>query len=400
MRHIISRILHRPIPAVAVILFAVIISISLCAMQQSNAAELAAYESAYHEIPVSFTITDLFGMSKNDQRIPGWLAGLFVGNSAAEPDLSQYAGDLQIETSTYIHGEYESYTLTGITSSETAKQVDPGQGGKVTWFDGYDNHIFSSSELLCVVPLALYEEKKTDSITLEFWELSSTQPLGPERVNYDKTYKSFYIAGTYENDSDNRKIFCPFSACFNIQSVLKREITVPNISGVLNDNYTLEQFRQDSSQWFASPNPLGEQTPWGRMGYEYYLYAIDINSTLLDRVISNYQISIAINRMSAMLILAFSAAAGFIVGFLMIRSRKRELSLMRILGEGNGRIYLDLAAEQMLCILAGTLLGGLAFSFNAPKLLLLFAAMYFVGLTAAIVFFLNRNLLATIKEDE
>ena len=49
------------------------------------------------------------------------------------------------------------------------------------------------------------------------------------------------------------------------------------------------------------------------------------------------------------------------LGFLMIRSRQLEIILPRTLGKENRSIYLEYALKQTVCIIAGTVIGGLAF---------------------------------------
>ena len=53
-----------------------------------------------------------------------------------------------------------------------------------------------------------------------------------------------------------------------------------------------------------------------------------------------------------------------------------------------------------MCLAAGILLGGAAFLWQPLQRLMLFGGIYFVGLSIALVIFLCKNLLTTIKEDE
>jgi hypothetical protein len=73
---------------------------------------------------------------------------------------------------------------------------------------------------------------------------------------------------------------------------------------------------------------------------------------------------------------------------------------MRTLGEANGRVYCSFALEQMVCVILGTAAGGAYFAWQPVGRLLLFALIYFVGLSAALLVFLRKNLLSTMKEDE
>ena len=51
-------------------------------------------------------------------------------------------------------------------------------------------------------------------------------------------------------------------------------------------------------------------------------------------------------------------------------------------------------------MLLGVVLGGAAFLWRPLEQLLLFVVIYALGLTLALLVFLRKNLMATIKEDE
>ena len=50
-----------PVRAVAVLLFAAVITMIICALQASNEAELLHYEEAYQSVPVTVTVTNPSG---------------------------------------------------------------------------------------------------------------------------------------------------------------------------------------------------------------------------------------------------------------------------------------------------------------------------------------------------
>ena len=173
-----------------------------------------------------------------------------------------------------------------------------------------------------------------------------------------------------------------------------------HLSATLKDNNHLDEVRELSQEWFVEPNLLGHRTPWDQHDCSFYPYALDIDDSLLARAEATLRGNIAMNQMAALLVFLLSAGAGFLIGFLMIRQRKREISLMRTLGTRNWAIYMGFMVEQMLCVIIGTAIGGAAFGWQPLERLLIFVCVYFVSLTLALIIFLRRNLLATMKEDE
>ena len=396
LTQIISQFRHKPLPAVAVVLFAVVISFALGGLQRSNNAELESYENAFDNTPVYVTVTNLYGQMGYDLKIPGWIADIFLGRSVADPQLDGYLKDLEMETRYRLDDPYIKYDLSGITSHKAVSQTDPERGAVVTYFEGYDESFFATDARCCLVPEEFYESEvdhETNQLTV------SMTYADPTTYTVITTTRTLTVVGTYRTKGKDLEIFCPYVVVDGALRELGADRKTSNIKGVLKDNSMLEEFKEAAVRWFAEPNPTGEQTPWGRFGNEYYLYAMDIQDEVLERATRNYQISIFINKMSSMLVLAFCTAAGFLIGFLLIRSRKREIGLMRTLGGSNFHIYLGFVAEQLMCLTAGIALGGALMNFNAPKQLALFALVYFVGLSAALIVFLHKNLLSSMKED-
>ena len=127
---------------------------------------------------------------------------------------------------------------------------------------------------------------------------------------------------------------------------------------------------------------------------------MDINDENLFSLKDILEKSIKFNRTVTVIIVVLSVISGFLVGFLMIRSRKRDIILMRTVGESNLRVYIALALEQMMCIILGVIIGG-AFNLWRPiGNLAAFVVVYLVGLSLSLVIFLNKKLLTSIKEDE
>jgi cell division protein FtsX len=110
--------------------------------------------------------------------------------------------------------------------------------------------------------------------------------------------------------------------------------------------------------------------------------------------------SIKFNRTVTLIVVALSVIAGFLVGFLMVRRRKRDILLMRMVGESNARVYVGFALEQMICIILGIAIGGAYYKWNPINNLVIFAVAYFIALTLALVIFMSKKLINNVKEDE
>ena len=54
----------------------------------------------------------------------------------------------------------------------------------------------------------------------------------------------------------------------------------------------------------------------------------------------------------------------------------------------------------MICIILGIVIGGAYYNWNPMDKLIIFAVVYFVALTLALVIFMSKKLINNVKEDE
>ena len=397
IRSALRRCGREPIPFVAVFLFTAILTVILCFLHRSQTEEQANFQNIYDSMPIEFDITWLDGTRLNDSapasgHMADILPELFLGTSRHEPQFDDLVTDLQIRMSEWgteiVDDTQQEQTTTwkmvGITTPEAAYDQPSRFGEQIQWYEGYDESILQTEELVCVVP-SDYDGSEEVTLTFSF--------------SNDFTC-TFRIVGRYSEEGSHQ-MYCPYGAMAYVYARINQPKAVERLSGRLIDNGDLETFRQRAAEWFATPNPAGEPTPWeNNMGYDTYPLAIDIQDEQLKTLTADIENSLTVNRIAAGLVFALSAGAGFLTGFLVIRSRKREITLMRTLGASNGTVCGELALEQLLCVASGVLLGGSYSLWQPAWQLVVFAAVYLAGLVLALLVFTRANLQATIKEDE
>lgn len=404
IKRVLRRSIREPITCIAVIVFAVILAVILCYLHRSQKAEQQNYVNTFHSIPVEFEITTLNGNRLDESaHIDGYLADLFFENSVFEPNFSELVSDVQVRMSHSgaLTDEQDSgdaierepatnKRMVGITSVKMAEELTPEFGGLIEWYDGFDERVFTTDQFVCIVPSNYIDVQQ---VVLSFHYRADGETK-------DREYTcSFVVVGRY-TDEGNNKLYCPYRTMEHIYSKLGEPKKVQYLMGKLSNNDNLELFRETAGNWFAEPNPMGDPTPWGKYGYDYYPFAMDIKDSLLKNLVSDMQNNMMINRIAATLVFVLSAGAGFLTGFLVIRSRKREIALMRTLGTSNRIVCMELEMEQALCVTAGVIIGGSYSLWEPLGQLCLFVGIYIAGLTAALLVFIRANLLATMKEDE
>jgi hypothetical protein len=441
----IKRFKCAPITAIAILLLAVIISVIICALQESNEAELRSYEEAYQSVPVTVTVTEPSGTNGDDFFIRNWVWELFTEKEpiqildlseaenddevfdllvafydgkleATEISLAEYLTDVQVQMgyniftingNNYIDAEGTPF-LIGINSVSGDKQLLPEYGCEITWYEGYDETIFVGEEPVCLIPEdmakpRLYNNGKGEAVLYFEYRLMKDGKL----VSFNEYQCKLKIAGTY-TAGDEKSIYCPVPILEQVMSEIKDDPMIFTLSATLADNRRLDEFREKMSLCFVEPSPNAKMIPWGDYLYsnsltsvqEYYDYALDIDDENLFDLSSILEDSIKFNQTVTIFVVALSVVAGFLVGFLMIRRRKRDIILMRTVGESNMRVYFGFVVEQMICIILGIVIGGAYYKWNPINNLAIFAVAYFVALTLALVIFMSKKLINNVKEDE
>ncbi len=397
--YILKSFIRAPLVSIAIALFAAVVTSALCGLHLSSLRQQENYEEIYRTIPVEVTVTNLLGTNDDNLSLPYWAedAITFPNNS-----LSMLLKDQMLKSHhsiAYIDGEKSNMTLVGVSNTVIMPSMRAETGRRITWLEGYGEENLTAYEEVCLVPMDM-ADREFLSITLEHKKFEMVLENG-QLVFKDVTKTHEYhlkVVGYYDGESVG--IICPFKLVEYAHTLLGEEFTVDAARATLADNDNLEKLYERRGDWFAAPNTSGERTEWGWQGYTYYPFALKIDDYRLKLTAETLQSNLTVNKICTVMIFALSAAAGIFVGWLTVNKRKREITLMRTLGASDGRIYASFFAEQMICIAVGILVGGGSFLWQPVSGPAAFAAIYLAFLTCAIILFLRKNLLTTIKEDE
>lgn len=392
LHHVWIRIKRKPLFFMAILLFTAIITLALCVLHSGNDTALEKYNEIYHKIDVRCTVTNLAGDQSDQLNIPSGMIALFTGfEDSSHTVLSDLVEDVQIKGSTEIVCNGEVYTLMGITSTKVDSKLLPENGCTIFWNDSVDESVFASDGSYCIIPQNMEKKMQKDELPTDCIMLNI------DAVNQFETdfVGTLLVVGTYSGKNE-KTIYCPWNTYVEILRSMGRYEMADSLYATLRNNNNLALLRETATQYFAEPDPNNAGL---EMVGDYFL-ALDINDSQFFQARKNLENSMSINRIAAVLVLALSVVAGAFIGFLMIRNRKKEIALMRTIGTSSSRIYVSFAIEQMIFVVLGTIVGGSKFMWNPVSWLILFVCVYFIGLSAALLIMLRKNLLVTIKEDE
>ena len=385
-----KRLLRQPLPPLGVLVFAAILTVTLCTLHRSSREAREHYDEIYHQINVKCTVTNLTGSSSQNLTLSNSTLNDFTGYMAGIPaPIAEYLENIQVRSiQRFSLNGGSSYTLTGITSTQTAPELWPDNGCIIEWVEGYDASNFSGSERVCVVPLELYERLQEPVIRLNLTVDSQNTYRDAEARDFEG---ELAVVGVAQGIGEGN-IYCPWNTLMDVWAYMGQIESATAIHGTLKNNDDLEAFRELAGESYPAPDPNADPASWE--------LALDIDDSQLQQAELTLRNSLRVNDLSRMLVFSLTAGAGFLIGFLMIRSRKREIALLRTLGTADSQVYLSFAAEQSLCAVLGALLGGAGYRWEPLWQLGVFVGVYFLGLSLALILFLQSNLLVNLKEVE
>lgn len=390
-----KRMIRSPIPAVGVLLFAVAMTLVLQSLHLSKVEGQQHYEEIYHQIDVTCTVTNLAGTKSDGLDLGNIIVSQFTeyANWTTGSEILPLIENVQIKSRHKLSGSLSERMLVGITSVKIARELWPENGCTIFWNEGFNESMFGENALVCIIPQAMAEElekeqAETDWIPVQLKLEQSYFYCPTEPGDYDGTMK---VAGIYTG-GDQKTVYCAWVTLMSIWGEMGQIESATAIQATLRNNDQVAQLRQAAAAAeLAEPDPNADPTDSA--------LALDIDDSKLQQADLSLRNSLRVNELSAVLVFVLSAGAGFLIGFLMIRSRKRDIALMRTMGTSSRKIYVSFATEQMLCIAAGNLLGAAIYEWQAPRQLLVFCGVYYIGLSAALLTFLRKRLLTTIKEE-
>lgn len=382
LRYIFRQFVRRPLIPLALLLFSGCVASVLCGLHASSQQAQAHYDSIYDTIEVRCRVTTMTGSRSDNLRMSMNDVKFFTDQyGAASAHIADMVTDVQIKGQQALDGDLRGYTLYGMTSVELASALHSDNGGHISWCDGFDAHMLAGSEDFCIIPDLLTDRVQEGAITLPILMGYTDEP-------HELTLP---VGGVYQG-RDIRGVYCPFGVLAELWRSTREPVgSIMAINARVLDNHRIDQLAARAAAHYPPPDPRNVSSSQS--------YALYIDDALLVRAEQTLQSSLLMSRITSVLVVMLTACAGFLLGFLIVRQRGREIVLMRTMGTPTSTIYAGFAFEQMLCVILGALVGGAYFLWLPAERLALFAGIYFIGLTIALLIFLRRNLMITIPEE-
>ena len=241
-------------------------------------------------------------------------------------------------------GFIDSYTASmkcSVNGQDTLKGVDSvdidvslkeyAAAQSIEWLEGYSESVFTSDEMVCVVP---------GWLSLQNGEIY-TAVLSNGKGTHEMTVVGIYGSGLSASSASGSIIYCPLATLKGIYEECGSTYHYNGLQMRLCNTRNLDKFKADMLA----------------LGLDRGGAKLVINDTLLNDVTS--KLTQQINLLNALLPVLFALiiVIGFGASFILLRRRKREAAVMRSVGATRGNVLGILMAECAMQAVIGCVLG-------------------------------------------
>ena len=425
--HSIKRLIREGAKSLSVPLIAFVLVILINLLGGIRAWLVTQYLDTIENYRIVAVVSDLTGIQTDDLNIDMRYIDLFF-----DPDvhfsLKRYTGDIamrRVLENTIITGHIDDVALIGITSIEMDAALDPELGAIITFFDGYDESVFTTDELLCIVSEELYALAENGVL-----DVAVTIQMPDEFIYFE----GLYTYGTLEDhkyiiyiddqmvevDPEDYMTIIPgeivkletelnvigtvtgagydviYSPFWTV-SALFEELTglqpyTESLSMTLGNNRSLNDFKGNAAMSFSQANPVYDNRPFAMTIYdsEYYetLEPLRQNIIVVD--------------VATPFIYVLSIAVGFLTSVLLTRRRKAEFAIMRSIGVNKWVVFISALAEQALLSVVGVALGfafvAVAWGYTSLTRPAVFLGCYLLGAVFAAAGAAGTNVMKVLRD--
>lgn len=262
----------------------------------------------------------------------------------------------------------------------------------ICWLDGYDEHCLEGRERICIIS--------------ENWGYApgDTVPFLARVTIKEKSVEGIFhlkVVGTYPGKITEFSGVMPLKTMEDLtiaataahkaeENYYEWEFGLDQIYFTIKDNRTLDEIKT-------------KMEDWGLLNSDFRRVRLD--DRFFKEAVGPIESNLAQLEGSYLFFFFLIAAIGFFISFLLIRNRKSEYAVMRLLGESKGQIILKVLAEQFTLCLTGVLFGILVIrlidtnSFH-PSICIVILMCYTFGAAGAALLMTGVNVMEILRDKE
>lgn len=310
-------------------------------------------------------------------------------NTVCSESMAQSSSELHAAYWTAL-GQQRDYlrTLHAVSNwqshGDLSRQIE-----QVTWAEGYDRTCLENREMVCILPEELgYLPGQFATMLL----LPTNSAAIVQSRKIESVLVEMPVAGIYPKavDYDDRG-YIPILAMEAFCQEQEWIFTVNHFQFEIGDNRRLDELKQI----------LREQG----LGMTSRTVKAAIDDRILEGTVSPIQSNLALLEGLYRFFFGAVAGIGFFLCFLLVRGRKAEFAVMRMLGESRLQVTFTVLLEQAVLCLAGILLGGGLLAMtgqNIPDAAVcgVILGYYTLGAALAVLLTVRVNVMEILRDKE
>lgn len=332
------------------------------------------------ETVITCAVTDVNGGRRDSLGLPDTVLARLLGRN--DPEGNRFPEVIEhVRAITEFPIDLPAQSIVaGILTVDSDTGLTEAEGGKVTFYDGWDESALLTDRRLCLIPEGMQTEMR-----------DGVEVVHVVSEAFDTDLR---VIGTYRGGSG--RLYCPFYIRWRDDETSLR--FAKNCSFDIRDNSQLEETKQRLFGYFveASVDREFDGTRYGIVVQD------ELYRTTLERIDENLRTL----RVLLPVLLALFCALGFFVSSLSTRGRRREFAVMRCLGMKRGRIFGLIFSEQLLLAIPSALLGllcGAAFGGLSRRALgsaALLLVLFLAGTAVSVLRVTDVSVMKLMKSEE
>ena len=335
--------MRRTLAGVLMILLAAVSTFSAIGLQHLIARQQQSLDRTIAKTAISCVVTDIKGIASNGLNMfssyVDRLTGR-IGEQRADEDLSGYVKDVNALAHIPIAAPADT-GLRKILSLRSDPELDPLTGVQVTFLDGWDEGVFQTEELVCLLSGTFQTRTGDDGaeyITVAYSDYEQGQRPMELRVVGHVTGGPAQI------------IYCPFYQPMRSDNT-SEAFLVDTCSFTIRDNTRLEESKQAiyDLELFGQPKLSNQENGLER--------GVLVQDEIFNKTVGEIRANLATLHKLLPILLILCTLISFFAGFLATRGRMKEFAVMRCMGMSKWRIFLLVVGELFLLSAVGGVIG-------------------------------------------
>jgi len=277
------------------------------------------------------------------------------------------------------------YDRLDLDAARAVNRLDAEQGlrllrEKIRWAEGLDERCLTGDGNYCLLPESLG------------WEPGETVPIYLASYDVGKHIACMTVAGVYAGTLPNHVVVVLPLKAAEILSETHWLFYVNACNFTVSDNKKLPELKEQLMEL-------------GLNGASDLAVRVAIDDRILESTVSPIQSNLALLEGLYRFFFVLVAGIGFFLCFLLVRGRKTEFAVMRMLGESRFQVTLKVLLEQAALCLLGILLGGALLVLagqGAPDMVSCCTILgcYTLGAALAVLFTVRVDVMEILRDKE